>query len=134
MFGQLGNNTTTTNQVPENISMIQGSSLIDRHIVEIACGNGHALALDNNSQVHAWGCNDFSQLGYNTTQKTISMLPENISMTHGSSIHGKYIVAIACGHKHSIALDKEGQMHAWGANMYGQLGTISVPIPISISF
>ena len=30
---------------------------------------------------------------------------------------------VACGYAHTLVLTDEGQVYAWGANSYGQLGT-----------
>ena len=48
------------------------------------------------------------------------------------------IITIAAGSGHSLALDKDGTVWAWGDNMFGQLGTgrvltISDPIQVGIS-
>ena len=32
------------------------------------------------------------------------------------------IQQVACGHAHSLAVDKQGQVYAWGDGQYGQLG------------
>ena len=47
------------------------------------------------------------------------------------------VKAIAGGGNHSLALEDDGTMSAWGYNTYGQLGNGSyddsdVPVPVSI--
>lgn len=34
-----------------------------------------------------------------------------------------YSLQVACGYAHTLVLTDEGQIYAWGANSYGQLGT-----------
>lgn len=34
-----------------------------------------------------------------------------------------YSFQVACGYAHTLVLTDEGQIYAWGANSYGQLGT-----------
>ncbi|GMK56346.1 hypothetical protein CspeluHIS016_0301860 [Cutaneotrichosporon spelunceum] len=69
-FGQLGNGTTgelilrngkdgyTYQSPPQRIK-----ELVGKAIVSIACGNNHALALDNQGRVYSWGNNQYGQLG-----------------------------------------------------------------------
>jgi hypothetical protein len=63
--GQLGNNTTTNSNIPINVSSF--GTLSGKRIVAIAGGNLHTIAIDSTGAVHAWGDNDNSQLGDNTT-------------------------------------------------------------------
>lgn len=126
-FGQLGNNSTTYQSSPTNISCITNSSLYEKSIGAIACGSLHSLALDSDGQVHAWGCNHDGQLGNNT--KVGSQLPIHIPFFENK------IIAIACGFSHSVALDINGDVYAWGLNSFGQLGndtTIESMVPIKI--
>lgn len=44
---------------------------------------------------------------------------------------------VACGYAHTLVLTDEGQVYAWGANSYGQLGTgnksnQSYPTPVVV--
>lgn len=44
---------------------------------------------------------------------------------------------VACGYAHTLVLTDEGQVYAWGANSYGQLGTgnksnQSYPTPVIV--
>lgn len=37
--------------------------MLKQHVVEIACGERHILALDKNERVFSWGENESGQLG-----------------------------------------------------------------------
>ncbi|XP_078267557.1 putative E3 ubiquitin-protein ligase HERC4 [Rhinoraja longicauda] len=39
-----------------------------------------------------------------------------------SSFAGRYVIQVACGSNHSLALCKDGQVFVWGKNAHGQLG------------
>jgi len=59
--GQLGVGYFTTSAPYGIATPVQVSGL--NHVIEIAAGDGHSLALRNDSTVWAWGANDFGQLG-----------------------------------------------------------------------
>jgi alpha-tubulin suppressor-like RCC1 family protein len=144
-YGQLGNNTignANNAAIPIIISSVAGSSLIGKTIVAIAGGGGHTIALDSFGTVHAWGSNNYGQLGNNTPGATTGagtnlIIP--LAISSSGSLWGKTIVAIACGDSHTIALDSVGVVHAWGFNGSGQLGNNTngnannAAIPIIIS-
>mgnify|MGYP001244532075 FL=1 len=81
-------------------------------IKAIAAGGSHALALDEDGYVWAWGHGRWGQLGLGgiASAKTPQRLP----------LAG--IQAIAGGGYHSLALAEDGTVWSWGLNNYGQLG------------
>lgn len=85
----------------------------------VAAGGEHSLALTSDGRVYAWGSNDHGQLGRNGTAGSGARdglaTPSPISALSG-------IVAVAAGDAHSLAVDGEGCVWAWGANAHGQLG------------
>ena len=120
----MGTSDTTNRYVPQLVNTTNGtSSLYNKTIVAIACGQYYILALDNTGQVHAWGYNGNGQLGMGTSDTTNRYVPQLVNTTNGtSSLYNKTIVAIACGGNHTLALDSTGQLHAWGNNGNGNLG------------
>lgn len=38
------------------------------------------------------------------------------------SLQNQFVIQLACGDSHSMALTKEGLIYAWGEATYGQLG------------
>jgi alpha-tubulin suppressor-like RCC1 family protein len=134
--GQLGIDDNADRSVPMEVSRVAGtSSLSDKTVVAIACGDWHTVALDSTGKVHAWGRNNNGQLGDNDTEN--SWVPVNVSSVVGtSSLYGKTIVAVACGAAHTVALDSTGQVHVWGNNEYGALGngsTANSSVPMAVS-
>jgi alpha-tubulin suppressor-like RCC1 family protein len=129
---QLGDGTTNQSRIPIRISAF--GSLVSKTITSIACGEYHAMAIDTTGTLHAWGNNDFAQLGNNGTFTTIP-----VQISSFGSLVSKTITFIACGKSHNIAIDTTGSLHAWGWNGYGQLGnntassTVMGVIPVQIS-
>ncbi|KAJ2832101.1 alpha tubulin suppressor [Coemansia furcata] len=96
---------------------------------QVACGWSHTLLLSD-AGLYAAGSNGFGQLG---------------TQSNGSGwarvVAGPRFVSIACGMRHSLALDHDGVVWAWGANRCGQLGiapggdraTNNIPSPVPVS-
>ena len=107
-LGKLGDGSTAIRPVPAAINL-------PAPVIAIATGVGHALALLLDGRVYAWGLNDAGQTGtgsvafaVSTAQRVVAPLPNNI-------------VAIGAGAYHSLALDANGNVWAWGLNTTRQL-------------
>lgn len=85
-----------------------------QNISAVSAGGTHYLALSCSGQVWAWGGNSSGQLGVGSTQSQIDT-PQKVN---GLSD----IVSVAAGYSHSLAVDYNGQVYAWGSNGSGQLG------------
>lgn len=83
-------------------------------IIAVAAGGGHYLALSRSGQVWAWGNNNRGQTGVKPSESLVDQ-PKKVE---GLSD----IVSIAAGYTHSLAVDVNGQVYAWGSNGSGQLG------------
>jgi alpha-tubulin suppressor-like RCC1 family protein len=111
--GQLGVGTTSSSALPERVSLQSPA-------VDVFCGgnypnNGHCLAILSDGTLWAWGNNSAVQLGDGTT--TNRSLPVEITPPSGVTF-----VQVATGGLHSLALDSQGNVWAWGDNAYGELG------------
>ncbi len=106
-IGQLGDGTTTTNQIPVTVSGLSSG------VTSIAVGDSHACATLSDGTIRCWGSNNFGQLGDGTT--TNSLVPVTVS---GISLGA---TKVSLGYRHSCAL-VSGGVKCWGYNNYGQLG------------
>ena len=96
------------------------------HVIALAGGGLHSLALRDDGRVYAWGANGSGQLGDGTTD-------EHDSPTLVPSLTN--IVAIAAGQSHSLALGADGRVWGWGANGAGQIGNesgVDELVPVSV--
>jgi alpha-tubulin suppressor-like RCC1 family protein len=126
--GQLGNGTSTTAYVPVAIAY---GSIASLTTAAIAAATWNTFVLDTTGKVHAWGLNDYGQLGNSTL--TGSSVPLQVA---SGSIATLTIAAVACGTSFALALDSTGNVHSWGQNIYGQLGnntTTLSTLPIAVS-
>ncbi|ETR71995.1 MAG: hypothetical protein OMM_02059 [Candidatus Magnetoglobus multicellularis str. Araruama] len=103
-------------------------------IIAVAAGQQHSVALCSDGTVWTWGDNTKGQLGNNSlfTQER----PIQVTDSQGTGFLSQ-IIAIAAGAYHTLALDDNGYIWAWGNNADGQLGIgsdVSVhqtPFPIN---
>ena len=105
-YGQLGNMNTFESLRP---------TLVGKHIESVQCGANHTLALTKSGQVFAWGRNNYGQIGIGNN--TNQMIPTKVT-----ELEPNYIVSIACGSSHSLALSSNQEIFSWGNNSFGQLG------------
>ncbi len=127
-FGELGNNDIGNDRSepvtvlgPDGMTPLQG-------IVAVAAGRTHSLALREDGTLWAWGYAAHGQLGGNQGMGAGFTGTDPV----GSPIH--YVpfavpvcglpnfVAVAAGDAHSLALDTNSMVFAWGHNQWGALG------------
>jgi len=116
-YGQLGDNTTTPKKNPVQVSGLEGNGFLT-NIKAVAAGGNHSLALANDGKIFAWGENKFFQLGDSSIDK--SAFPLILKDEFNKAIDNN--IAIAAGGYHSLALNSDGKILAWGRNIEGQLG------------
>ncbi|TQF14393.1 hypothetical protein FJV41_19030 [Myxococcus llanfairpwllgwyngyllgogerychwyrndrobwllllantysiliogogogochensis] len=97
----------------------------------IAAGINHAMALDADGGVWAWGQNTFGQVGTGATSATV-LSPVLVTGIPRAT-------AVAAGSGHSLIVDAQfGNVWGWGQNNFGQVGTgiastspVLAPTPVS---
>ena len=82
----------------------------------ITCGQTSSMAVLENGEVYAWGCNGNGQLGLGNNINQLN--PQRVT-----ALAGVVCTRVVCGYAHTLAVTDEGALYAWGANSYGQLGT-----------
>uniref|UniRef100_A0A8C9NN57 E3 ISG15--protein ligase HERC5-like n=1 Tax=Serinus canaria TaxID=9135 RepID=A0A8C9NN57_SERCA len=88
----------------------------NRVIVQIACGDQHAMALSRGGELFTWGQNTHGQLGVGS-QTTLTPKPQLVER-----IKGIPLAQIAAGGAHSMCVSLSGAVFSWGKNSFGQLG------------
>ena len=89
-----------------------------------AAGGHHSMAVDENGQLWAWGGNGSGRLGNSDAGFKVSV-PVPVNTPNGEGQLSD-IISVDAGFSHSIALQKNGKVLAWGNNNSGQIGNISV--------
>jgi len=99
------------------------------NVRQLYAGDLHAAALTVDGSLYIWGNNTFSQLGI-----------ENIAFADTPQLMQTSInnlQSLALGGRHTIALNHEGKLWAWGDNTFGQTGTgrlDPVQTPIQLTY
>ncbi len=114
-YGQLGDGTTTSSNVPVRIGT-------DQDWETVSAGRDHSLGIrvettDGNTEVRtlwAWGRNNWGQLGDGGESDRYE--PVRIE------VEGREWAAVSAGDGHSAALAEDGTLWTWGSGSNGRLG------------
>jgi len=110
--GQLGDGTTTNHLTPEQVTGITAPG-----IAAITAGEDFAEALGSDGSVWGWGDDQVGQLGFAPPAASFLIL-KPVETTGAGSL----ITQLSAGAGHTLALQSNGTVLAWGANEWGELG------------
>mmetsp|Transcript_10926 Transcript_10926/g.38382 ORF Transcript_10926/g.38382 Transcript_10926/m.38382 type:complete len:1143 (-) Transcript_10926:44-3472(-) len=94
-------------------------------ICQIAGGDGHTAAVTVHGKLYSWGASACGQLGHSDTEhmpKDVEGYPYQPVPLLVGVLQDTFIVQIACGDAHTVALSREGVLFSWGGGGCGQLG------------
>ncbi|KAJ0028523.1 hypothetical protein Pint_36681 [Pistacia integerrima] len=95
-------------------------SLEGVHIIQIASGGYHSLALTDEGKVLSWGYGGHGQLGHSSTEnQKVPVVIEALAY--------ECVVYIACGGSSSAAITDKGNLYMWGNAKDSQLGVPGLP-------
>ena len=112
-FGQLGDSTTTSSNIPVTVYNLTSG------IASVSAGSGgginaHACALTISGGVKCWGYNYYGELGNNSN--TDSPVPVDVTnLTSG-------VASVVAGNDFTCAITTGGALKCWGDNSQGNLG------------
>lgn len=110
--GQLGDNSTTSSNVP--VAVDDTGVLSGKTIPKVKLGVHHSIALDTVGQVYTWGKGTDGQLG------NAASIDSDVPVTMG--LGGKVIEQISGGSHHTLVMDSTHKVYACGDGFSGQLG------------
>ncbi|MCL2026602.1 MAG: hypothetical protein FWG92_07345, partial [Leptospirales bacterium] len=118
-YGQLGNGENGSGynkSVPVQVKNSDNTPFTD-----VKTGISHTIAIDSDGKLWAWGYNASGQLGNGENgpgyYKSVPVQVKNSDNTPFTDVK-----TMAAGGSHTIAIDSDGKLWAWGLNNYGQLG------------
>ncbi|GLT56350.1 hypothetical protein SLA2020_293940 [Shorea laevis] len=92
-------------------------------IKDVACGGVHTCALTSTGALYAWGGGQAGQLGLGPQTDFFSINPDNSSAFFRNIpalVIPNGVQLVACGHCHTLVYMRDGRIHGWGYNSYGQ--------------
>jgi alpha-tubulin suppressor-like RCC1 family protein len=108
--GQLGHGGLSDSLVPLQVAALRG-----QRVTCVAAGAEHSTCCTADGEVYSWGWGRYGNLGDGDTQDR--HLP-----TRAGGLEGVAVARVACGWRHTLAVDAEGRLWSWGWSKYGQLG------------
>jgi alpha-tubulin suppressor-like RCC1 family protein len=112
--GELGQGNHTNALVPKRVLRLPANS-----VKAVSAGTNASLALTRSGTVQAWGDNSQGQLGTGNQRESTSPVAVKDPGGRGQ-LTG--ITAIVSANVASAALDRNGNVLAWGSNIWGQVG------------
>ncbi|XP_053920301.1 probable E3 ubiquitin-protein ligase HERC4 isoform X3 [Cuculus canorus] len=113
--GELSEHWATASSDYSEMRLVK--ELGNQDIVQIACGDQHAMALSRGGELFAWGHNTYGQLGVGCQTTILIPQPRLVKRLKGISL-----AQIAAGGGHSVTVSLSGAVYSWGKNDFGQLG------------
>jgi hypothetical protein len=119
--GRLGTGDVRNRNLPVRVL----GQLTRRVVMGIAAAVDHSLCCTDDGELFAWGSNGFGQLGHSGADRddgAISAGRLSPRRVEGGGMRQAFVVAVAAGDRHSVALTRIGEVYCWGDNRGGQLG------------
>jgi alpha-tubulin suppressor-like RCC1 family protein len=123
--GQLGNaNGDIDTKLPVVVHS-QSSHGKLTHVVAIAAGAEHSVAVRSDGTVWSWGGNGNDQLGDGLAGGETDRPAQVVGVGNVGKL--THVVGVAAGGYFTVALKSDGTMLGWGDDQYGQLGDFNAP-------
>jgi Tol biopolymer transport system component/alpha-tubulin suppressor-like RCC1 family protein len=126
--GALGAGLSYQTLQSTNVPVPVAQGIMTQPVKSVSAGEIHAVAIDANNQVYAWGNNLYGQVGVTASQNRYCTTGVGNSDTEYDApvpVQLPATASAAGGQLHSLVADKAGKMWAWGSNFNGELGTNS---------
>ena len=111
-YGQLGHGDAQSRRW---LTRVPQEAFAGAHVIQVACGNLHTMAVT--AEAHAWTCG----LNYPGQLSVTGDRARSFTFTQ-VDLGGARIAMAACGMHHSVVVSAEGRVWTWGCGQDGCLG------------
>ena len=115
--GQLGNNSTTSSNVP--VAVTTSGALSGAVLTQVVTGGTSTCGLTRQGTAFCWGAGGSGQLGNGATTATQSTA---VAVTTSGALSGVTLTQLGAGSNSSCATSSAGLGYCWGGGAIGQLG------------
>jgi hypothetical protein len=124
-WGQLGIGEVVETCGPDDLpcSTVPVRVAGDLRFVRLAAGTNHTCGLTVDGDAYCWGANTFHQLGNDEGSEPCVAEPFECRRLPDRVVDAPPFQELALGGPFSCGLTAQGQVHCWGTNERGQLGT-----------
>jgi len=139
-YGQSGLGYTSSTFVPNSDNPHPKTPMeitTPTKFVSLSFMQNFSVAIDENGDVYTWGYDKNGELGRGKDNRDNCSRTEDCRLTIEKVDGLSNIVAIDAGLSHTLALDKNGEVFAFGTNNDGELGNgtkVSDAIPVKVVF
>ena len=100
--GRLGHGDQAYKYVPRPVLALRS-----KEVVKITCGSYHTAAVTRSGKLYTWGGGMYGKLGVGNEEG--SSIPVFVS-----KLRDQFVINVACGSRHTVALTKSAQVYSWG--------------------
>ncbi|HEY5110200.1 MAG TPA: MBG domain-containing protein, partial [Acidimicrobiales bacterium] len=132
--GQVGNGVLGGGSATGVTLPVQVTAPVGQSFATMATGGAFSVGLTTSGRVYSWGAGSLGQLGDGAKVGSTAPVPVDVATPSGGP--PVVVTAVAAGGAHALALTSTGQVYAWGADLFGQLGngtTIPVDVPTPVT-
>uniref|UniRef100_W8AHF9 HECT-type E3 ubiquitin transferase n=1 Tax=Ceratitis capitata TaxID=7213 RepID=W8AHF9_CERCA len=109
--GRLGHGDTLLREHPTKIQSLEES------VKSVYCGCTYSAAIAISGNLYTWGRGTYGRLGHGNSDDKLTP-----TLVHALRDHCIIDVALGSGDSHTLCLNAEGLVYAWGDGDYGKLG------------
>ena len=93
----------------------------------IDAGLFHSAVITDGGELITFGCNRFGQCNSSNVENFFSDLLDQSACIYRrwKPKESDRVIDVACGRRHTIAVDSQNRLWTWGENKYGQLGRVT---------
>ena len=118
-YGEIGVGNRENVNIPSPIKTFQSQI-----ITSICSGGKHTVLITDQGKVYICGSNMFGLLGNNANNEVVTnqKYQNKFKLMTFLDDNDEFITQVACAEFHSLCLNREGQIFAWGGNLHNKLG------------